>query len=155
MFFETFAWLTSSMLLLLERANAWALLFTRLIATFVFFLPKPFYFFWGRIYCKDVPWHVSTSKKNPQITCKAIFRSCLIKQNSNELSYTNSLLFFLYIVLCTLSSKHIMLYQFANYVAYHYVAFLYTRGICTWHINQNVGIFFHFSSWLSVGRLYI
>ena len=37
-FFETFAWLTSSMLLSLEIANAEALLFTRLIATFTFFL---------------------------------------------------------------------------------------------------------------------
>ena len=37
-FFETFAWLTSSMLLSLEIANAGALLFTRLIATFVFFV---------------------------------------------------------------------------------------------------------------------
>ena len=37
-FFETFAWLTSSMLLSLEIANAGALLFTRLIATFTFFL---------------------------------------------------------------------------------------------------------------------
>ena len=37
LFFETFVWLTSSMLLSLERANAGALLFTRLIATFTFF----------------------------------------------------------------------------------------------------------------------
>ncbi|MBR5778504.1 MAG: hypothetical protein IKY22_08595, partial [Bacteroidales bacterium] len=37
LFFETFAWLTSSMLLSLERANAWALLFARLIATLRFF----------------------------------------------------------------------------------------------------------------------
>ena len=47
-FFETFACftlLTSSMLLSLERANAKALLFTRLIAT----LPKSFYFFFNRI----------------------------------------------------------------------------------------------------------
>ena len=41
--------LTSSMLLSLEIANTKALLFTRLIATFAFFLPKSFYFFWGRI----------------------------------------------------------------------------------------------------------
>ena len=41
---RTFTWLTSSMLLSLEIANAEALLFTRLIATLCF-LPKSFYFF--------------------------------------------------------------------------------------------------------------
>ena len=45
MFFETFAWLTSSMLLSLEIANAEALLFTRLIAM----VPKSFYFFFNCI----------------------------------------------------------------------------------------------------------
>ena len=40
--------LTLSMLLSLEIANAYALLFTRLIATLCF-LPKSFYFFFNRI----------------------------------------------------------------------------------------------------------
>ena len=70
--------LTSSMLLSLERANAQALLFTRLIATFTFFLPKSFYFFFNRIARYALQRRTSVRlQKNPQITCKAIFRSCL------------------------------------------------------------------------------
>jgi len=62
------------MLLSLERANAKALLFTRLIAT----LPKSFYFFFNRIsrYVQSKE-SKNLSSKTPQITCKAIFRSCL------------------------------------------------------------------------------
>ena len=63
------------MLLSLERANAKALFFTRLIAT----LPKSFYFFFNRIarYAQSKETR-NLSSKNSQITCKAIFRSCLI-----------------------------------------------------------------------------
>ena len=74
--------LTSSMLLSLEIANAWALLFTRLIAT-LRFLPKSFYFFFNRIARYDgskESRNLSSSIDEvsiPQITCKAIFRSCL------------------------------------------------------------------------------
>ena len=64
------------MLLSLERANAEALLFTRLLATFTF-LPKSFYFFWGRIARYNGPKESrNLPEKIPQITCKAIFRSC-------------------------------------------------------------------------------
>ena len=77
MFFETFAWLTSSMLLSLERANTEVLLFARLIAT-LRFLPKSFYFFFNHIarYAQSKESR-NLSSKIPQITCKAIFRSCL------------------------------------------------------------------------------
>ena len=83
-FFEPFACftlLTSLMLLSLERANAKALLFTRLIAT----LPKSFYFFFNRIARYDGSKESrNLSSKIPQITCKAIFRSCLYnKEVSN------------------------------------------------------------------------
>ena len=68
--------LTSSMLLSLERANAGALLFTRLIATLRFFL-ESFYFFWGRIARYDGSKESrNLSSKIPQITCKAFFRNC-------------------------------------------------------------------------------
>ena len=69
--------LTSSMLLSLERANAWALLFARLIATLCFFL-KSFYLFFNRIarYAQSKESR-NLLRKIPQITCKAIFRSCL------------------------------------------------------------------------------
>jgi len=61
------------MLLSLERANAKALLFTRLIAT----LPKSFYFFFNRIACyAQSKESRNLSNKIPQITCKAIFRNC-------------------------------------------------------------------------------
>ena len=62
------------MLLSLERANAKALLFTRLIATFL----KFFYFFLNRIarYAQSKESR-NFPKKIPQITCKAIFRNCL------------------------------------------------------------------------------
>ncbi|MBR5784507.1 MAG: hypothetical protein IKY43_05000, partial [Bacteroidales bacterium] len=61
--------LTSSMLLSLEIANAWALLFTRLIAT-LRFLPKSFYFFFNRIarYAQSKESR-NLSSKIPQITC--------------------------------------------------------------------------------------
>jgi hypothetical protein len=67
------------MLLSLEIANAEALLFTRLIAT-LRFLPKSFYLYFNRI----APHDGSKESKNllkkiSQITCKAIFRSCLNK----------------------------------------------------------------------------
>ena len=65
------------MLLSLERANAWALLFARLIATLCFF-PKPFYFFFNRIarYTQSKE-SINLFIKIPQITGKAIFRNCL------------------------------------------------------------------------------
>ena len=75
--------LTLSMLLSLEIANAYALLFSRLIAR-LRFLPKSLYFFFNRI----ARYAQSKESKNlynkidevriPQITCKAIFRNCLI-----------------------------------------------------------------------------
>ena len=83
-FICAFALLTSSKLLSLEIANAKALLFACLNATFAFFLPKSFYFFsiaWlamigqKEMYCKYVLQYVSTTKI-PQITCKAIFGNC-------------------------------------------------------------------------------
>ena len=69
--------LTLSMLLSLEIANAYALLFTRLIATLCF-LPKSFYFFFNRIarYAQSKESR-NLSSKIPLITCKAIFRSRL------------------------------------------------------------------------------
>ena len=71
---RTFSWLTSSMLLSLERANAEALLFTRLIATFL----ESFYFFFNCIarYAQSKESR-NLLKKIPQSSCKAILRSCL------------------------------------------------------------------------------
>ena len=72
------------MLLSLERANAWALLFARLIATLCFF-PKPFYFVFNRI----ARYTQSKESRNlfikiPQITGKAIFRNCLKKLSQTQ-----------------------------------------------------------------------
>ena len=82
---RTFAWLTSSMLLSLERANAEALLFTRLLATFAFFYWNHSISFFNYIarYAQSKESR-NLPKKIPQITCKAIFRNCLSDPNANK-----------------------------------------------------------------------
>ena len=78
LFFETFAWFEFVDVATTQTANGEALLFTRLIATLRFFLPKSFHSFFNRIarYAQSKE-SKNLSSEIPQITCKAIFRNCL------------------------------------------------------------------------------
>ena len=64
----------------------------------------------GQIYCKDAPRHVST-KKIPQTTYKAIFRSCLKKSSPREVSLKINLSIFKEL---TVSQQYIMKYCYKN-----------------------------------------
>ena len=79
--FACFALLASPMLLTLGTADSKTLLFTRLMRLRWRFFLKSFYFFFNCIARYAIEKESrNLSKKIPQITCKAIFRSCLARK---------------------------------------------------------------------------
>ena len=83
----------------------------------------------GQIYCKDAPRHVSTSKI-PQITCKAIFRSCLyyLSHSFKYLKcFTNSITQN-YALIC---AKHTIIFIAGRFCSSsNYGALAFGSGVC-------------------------